>query len=125
MVGLERVVDQVRPFHVAGRVEAFDPGQFLRFANAFVGQMDGVLFFLDFEVNVSFAAAERSCRLSQYLVTSSSCRAGDDQRRAGFVDEDVVDFVDDRVVQSALRLLHDAWDSDRRPRAAGFMLSRR
>ena len=32
-------------------------------------------------------------------------RAGDDQRRAGFVDEDVVDFVDDREVQRALRLL--------------------
>ena len=32
-------------------------------------------------------------------------RAGDDQRRARFVDQDVVDFVDDRVVQRTLRLL--------------------
>ena len=33
-------------------------------------------------------------------------RAGDDQRRAGFVDQDVVDFVDDREMQRPLRLLH-------------------
>ena len=33
-------------------------------------------------------------------------RAGDDQRRAGFVDQDVVDFVDDREVQRTLGLLH-------------------
>ena len=46
-------------------------------------------------------------------------RAGDDQRRAGFVDQDVVDFVDDREMQRPLRLLHAAWDSDcRRGRRA-------
>src|SRR4029079_18178397 len=32
-------------------------------------------------------------------------RAADDERRAGFVDEDVVDFVDNREIQRALRLL--------------------
>ena len=52
VVGLERVVDQVRPLHVAGRVEAFDAGQLFGLANAFVGQVDGVLFFFDLEVDV-------------------------------------------------------------------------
>ena len=33
---LERVVDHVRPVHVAGRVETFDARQFLRRANTFV-----------------------------------------------------------------------------------------
>ncbi len=47
---LEGVVDQVRPFHVAGRVEALDAGQFLRLVNALVGQMAGVFLFLDLEV---------------------------------------------------------------------------
>ena len=52
VVGLERVVDQVRPLHVAGRVEALDAGQPLGLADAFVGEVGGVLFFLDLEVDV-------------------------------------------------------------------------
>ena len=39
VVGLERVVDQVRPLHVAGRVEALDAGQLLGLADALVGQV--------------------------------------------------------------------------------------
>ena len=51
-MGLQRVVDQVRPFHVAGRVEALHAGQLLRLAHAFVGQVDRVLLLLDLEVHV-------------------------------------------------------------------------
>ena len=50
VMGLQRVVDQVRPFHVAGRVKALDAGQLFGLAHAFVGQMDRVLFFLDLEM---------------------------------------------------------------------------
>ena len=50
VVGLEGVVDQVRPFHVAGGVEALDAGQLLGLADALVGQMAGVLLFLDLEI---------------------------------------------------------------------------
>ena len=62
VMGLERVVDQVRPFHVAGRVEALDAGQLLGLADAFVGQVAGVLLLLDLEVDVLLAAAGRSGR---------------------------------------------------------------
>ena len=50
---LERVVDQVRPFHVAGRVEALDAGQLFGLAHAFFGQMGRVLLLLDLEVHVA------------------------------------------------------------------------
>ena len=57
-----------------------------------------MLFLLDLEVDVLL-----SCRAilsaSAYLRDVVVGRAGDDQRRAGFVDQDVVDFVDDREVQ--------------------------
>ena len=97
VVGLERVVDQVRPLHVAGRVEALDAGQPLGLADAFVGQVGRVLLFLDLEVDVLL---ELPGDLVGPLVLRDVVlgRAGDDQRRAGFVDEDVVHFVDDREV---------------------------
>ena len=113
VMGLERVVDQVRPLHVAGRVEALDAGQPLGLADAFVGQVGGVLLFLDLEVDVFL---ELPGDLVGPLVLGDVVlgRAGDDERRAGFVDEDVVDFVDDREVQRALRLLLVLRDSGHR-----------
>ena len=54
VMGFKRVVDQVRPFHVPGGVKAFHARQLLGRAHAFVGQMRGVLFFLDLEVRVFF-----------------------------------------------------------------------
>ena len=45
VMGLERVVDQVRPLHVAGRVEALDAGQLLRLADAFVGEVGACALF--------------------------------------------------------------------------------
>ena len=106
VVGLERVVDQVRPFHVAGRVEAFStPASLLGRAHALVGQVGRVLLFLDLEVHVLLQLPGDLVGLGVAgdVVVG---RAGDDQRRAGFVDQDVVDLVDDGVVQRALRLLH-------------------
>ena len=104
VMGLERVVDQVRPVHVAGRVEALDAGQLFGLAHALVGQMHGVLFFLDLEVHVLLQLPGDLVGLgvARDVVVR---RAGDDQRRAGFVDQNVVDLVDDRVVQFALALL--------------------
>ena len=113
VVGLERVVDQVRPLHVAGRVEAFDAGQPLGLADAFVGQVGGVLFFLDLEVDVLLQLPGDLVgpRVLGDVVVG---RAGDDQRRAGFVDEDVVHFVDDREVAAGPGPAADASDSGRR-----------
>ena len=50
VVGLEGIVDEVRPFHVAGGVEALDAGQFFRLADPLVGQVAGVFLFLDLKV---------------------------------------------------------------------------
>ena len=62
VMGLERVVDQVRPLHVAGRVEALDAGQPLRLAHAFVGQVDRVVLLVDLEVHRPSSAAGRCGR---------------------------------------------------------------
>ena len=59
VMGLQRVVDQVRPFHVAGRVEALDAGQLLGLAHALVGQVGRVLLLVDLEVHVASSTAAR------------------------------------------------------------------
>ena len=67
VMGLEGVVDQVRPFHVAGGVEALDAGQLLGLADALVGQVAGVFLLLDLEV-----LARRSCFCSSVSWTAIS-----------------------------------------------------
>ena len=57
VMGLERVVDQVRPLHVAGRVEALEPGNLLGLADAVVVQVAGALLLLDLEVQVALEQA--------------------------------------------------------------------
>ena len=70
-MGLERIVDQVGPFHVAGRVEALEAGDLLGLADSFIVHMAGPLFLLDLEVDVPLERrAIRSA--SAYFVTSSN-----------------------------------------------------
>ena len=104
VVGLQGVVDQVRPLHVAGRVEALHARQLLGRADALVGEVGRVLLLLDLEVHVLLQLPRDAVGLgvAGHVVVG---RAGNDQRRAGLVDEDVVDLVDDRVVQRPLHLL--------------------
>ena len=104
VMGLERIVDQVRPFHVAGRVEALEPGDLLRLANSFVVHVAGALLFLDLEVDVPLERSSDPVGLG-VLHHVVERRAGDDQRRAGLVDQDAVDLVDDRVIELALGLI--------------------
>ena len=116
MMGLERVIDQMRPIHVAGRVEAFHARQLLGRPHAFVGEHHGVLFFFDLEVDVFGELPGELVGLGVFgdIVVR---RTGDDQRRAGFVDQNVVDLVDDREVQRPLRLLRAfSGNDDRRAR---------
>ena len=102
VVGLEGVVDQVRPFHVAGGVEALDAGQLLGLADALVGQVAGVLLLLDLEIAAGLLLLQLA-QLHGDLVglgvaaQVAEGRAGDDQRRPRLVDEDVVHLVDDGV----------------------------
>ncbi len=114
VVGLERVVDQVGPLHVAGRVEALEPGDLLGLADAVVVQVAGPLFLLDLEVQVALQQPGDPVGLG-VLAHVVEGRAGDDQRRARLVDQDAVDLVDDRVIELSLALKS----------LVGFMLSRR
>ena len=104
VVGLQAVVDQVRPLHVPGRVEALDAGQLLGGANAVVGEVGRVLLLVDLEVRALLQLPRDAIGLgvAGHVVVG---RTGNNQRRAGFVDEDVVDLVDDREVQRPLHLL--------------------
>ncbi len=104
VVGLERIVDQVRPLHVARRVEAFEPGDLLGLAHAFIVQVAGPLLFLDLEMDVALELAGDPVGLGIFRHVVEG-RARDDQRRARLVDQDAVHLVDDRVMQLALRLI--------------------
>ena len=100
---LQRVVDQVRPLHVAGRIKTFQPRQLLRVPDTFVGQMAGVLFFFDLEVLVPLQLPSDPVGLG-ILADVVGCRSGDDQRRAGLVDQNVVDLVNDGEIEPPLHL---------------------
>ncbi len=96
----------MRPFHVAGGVKAFYAGQTLGRPHAFVGERDGVFLFLDFEVRVFRELAGKLIGLAVFgdIVVRG---AGDDERGAGLVNQNVVYLVDDGVMQRALHLLHE------------------
>ena len=103
VVGFECVVEEMRPFHVAGGVEAFDTCELFGAAHTFFCEVAGVFLFLHFEVDVF---SELSCDgfgagiFFEVIVS----RTGDDERGSRFVDQDVVDFVDDGVIQRTLHL---------------------
>ena len=105
MVGLERVVDEVGPLHVARGVEALHAGEFLGSPHALLGEGHGVFLLLDLEVAVGHQLPSDLIGLGVFrdVVVGG---AGDDQRRAGLVDEDVVHLVDDREGERPLALLH-------------------
>src|SRR5262245_26268399 len=110
VMSLERIVNQVGPLGVASRVKALDAGQLFSLSNARIGQMTGVFFFLDLVIR-AFALALQFRQLDRYVVSprkSFNVAVGlsaDDERRPGFIDQNVVNFVDNREVQSALTLL--------------------
>ena len=110
VMGLERVVDQVRPFHVAGRVKALDARQLLGLVNALIGQMAGVLFFLDLVIEIRrilLKLRQTNCDIVRLAIAAQIAerRARDNERRACLVDENVVDFIDDGEMQRLLALL--------------------
>ena len=104
-VPLQGIVDQVRPFHIASGVETFHAGKSFSLANTFVGQRHVVLFFVNREVRFLF---QLPCNPISFLVTPKVqvSRTADDQWRTCFVDQNIVDFVNDGVIQWPLALLH-------------------
>ena len=100
-VRAQRLVDVVNRFHVLRVVHVAEAQQFFGFADAFFGQRGGPVFFLDGVVDV-LNQFRNDLVDAVVLVGGFLGRPGNDQRRAGFVDQDGVHFVDDREVMAAL-----------------------
>ena len=106
---LDQVVDQVA---VLGAVEVVDPQEALGLGDAALGDRDGLVLLVELEVEVGDELLLRARVHAVGLLAGLHLRrqarelhvevggllggAGDDQRGARLVDEDVVDLVDDR-----------------------------
>ena len=104
MPRLERRVELMRQLEVALIVEVGDAENLLDFRNALFRDRNGVRFFIDREIFVAHEARQ-DLRERRVQIGRVVALAADDQRRARFVDEDRIDFVDDREVQLALHHL--------------------
>jgi hypothetical protein len=104
VVCAEGLVNQVRPVHVSGDVEAARADEFLGPAGAFLGHRALVFFLLDQEVALGLELPRHGVGLD-VLVGRLEGGAGDDERGAGLVNQDRVALVDDRVGQFSLHLL--------------------
>src|SRR4051812_730753 len=111
---LDQVVDQVA---VLGEVHVLDAEELLGLLDAALGDRDGLVLLVGLVVEVGLVllrlglhALGLLARLEPRGQTGEAVievgrllgLAGDDQRRAGLVDQDVVDLVDDREVVAAL-----------------------
>ena len=121
-LGLQRLLQVVDERPVLGAVEMRDAEELLGLRDALLGHRDGLVLLLELVVEVGDEVLLRcagpcpraSCRgpsggrgLRELLVHVGRRLglAGDDERRARLVDEDVVDLVDDRELVAALDLL--------------------
>ena len=104
LLGLQRVVQETDQRGVHRLVEVLDAEQVLDGRDAVLGDGDGALLLVHLVVLVAFEARDHTGELG---VPPAALVGGaaDDQRRAGLVDEDRVDLVDDRVVVAALHEL--------------------
>src|SRR5215207_6098577 len=113
-LGLERLVEVVDERAVLGLVEVVDAEESLGLLDALLGDRDGLVLLVELEVEVrdelllrarvhalgALARLHDPCELGEADVQLGCLLggAGDDQRRARLVDQDVVDLVDDRVL---------------------------
>jgi hypothetical protein len=109
-VGAQRLADVVVEVEVLDVVEVVDPEQLLDALDALVGEHRRVGLLVDGVVDLALEARDHLVDPA-VPVGRVLGAAGDDERRAGLVDEDRVDLVDHRVVERALdhavgRLLH-------------------
>src|SRR3954469_970615 len=114
---LDQVVDEVA---VLGEIEVVDREELLGLGHALLGDGDGLVLLVGLVVEVGHVLL-RLALLTLGLLAGDHARGqlgelvvevgrllrlpGDDQRRAGLVDEDVVHLVDDRVAVAALDLV--------------------
>ena len=116
LLGLERVGDEVGP-GVVGVEEVAHPHHRLGLGVALVGEGHVALLLIHLVVALGVDAVlahlSRALQLLHHLggaavfLLGPLDLAGDDQRRAGFIDQDRVDFVDHAVVGRALHHLGD------------------
>ena len=112
---LERLLDMVVPLDVLRLVHVADAEQPFDVQNAFFGQGRGTMLFVDGEIAGGvllarllafdhFAALQVRDDFVGFVVLIGRflARAGDDERRARFVDQDRIHFVDDGEVMPAL-----------------------
>ena len=103
-LGLQAVVQVADQRRIRGLVEVLDAQLVLDELDAELMHTDGALAQVDFVVDVLLHQRGQPGELA-VPVRGAVGGAGDDQRRAGLVDEDRVDLVDDAVVVSALHHL--------------------
>ena len=104
VVCLQRIVDQVGPIHVAGRVKTLHASQLFSLSHTLICERRIAVFFVDRVVQVFLQTARnavRFCIFTNILVG----RSGYNQRCPRFIDQNIVDLVDERKVQRSLRLL--------------------
>ena len=120
-LGLERLLQVVDERAVLGAVQVRDAEELLGLRDALLGDRDGLVLLLELEVEVGLVVLLHARVHALGLLAGDHALgelgelrvhvgrrlglAGDDQRRARLVDEDVVDLVDDRVLMAALDLL--------------------
>ena len=129
-VGLERLLHVVIEFHVArARTDCRMPSSFSTLSDAFFGERHAAMLLVD-RVIAGGVLLARLLALDHFaahqlgndavdlvvLVGGFFARPGNDQRRAGFVDQDRVHFVDDARSDGR---------AARSPSMRNFMLSRR
>src|SRR5260370_31664663 len=110
-------------FHLdeGGIVEIFDIEQLFDFGYALFSQRHAAMFFIDrvvaggpllagllAVVDLSFLEAWDDAVDLVILIGRFLAGTGDDERRARFVDEDGIDFVDDGVIVPSLHAIVDA-----------------
>ena len=102
-LGLDRVVEERDQRGVGRLVEVVDAEVVLDLLDAGLEHADGALLLVDLVVDAGLRGGSAILANSpNQRLASPDDGAGDDQRRAGLVDEDRVDLVDDREVVAAL-----------------------
>ncbi len=107
LLGTDGVVEEADEGGVGGLVEVLDAELVLDLVDTGLQDADRLLLLVDLVVDVAFQEARDARELRVPAVDVTGGGSGDDQRRAGLVDEDGVDLVDDDVVVAALdHVLH-------------------
>ena len=120
LLGLQRLLEVVDHVAVLGAVEVVDAEELLGLRDALLGHRHGLVLLVGLEVVVGLPVLRLGLERLGLLARLHDLRelrelvievggllglAGDDQRRARLVDEDVVDLVDDPEAVAALGLL--------------------